>query len=212
MSDVPFYEEETGGRVYVTTSTGWRVECMPVAGALMRVGTASAEPEKPAPPTYKVTDVAGEVETFPHDATSIEDPKTTNEEREAWGAYLIAKSAYEQELAEVEARRNLKKARFMALKGIRLPKQPDLEAWAKEQAEYDIPVANDPTERLVEFISQEVMPTPADGYRVAAGISRASGLSREVLDTVEATFRHTLGWSGGADASADPGAAGESQP
>ena len=40
------------GRVIVTTSTGWRVECLPYGDDLMRAGTALVLPEKPDPPTY----------------------------------------------------------------------------------------------------------------------------------------------------------------
>ena len=46
---------------------------------------------------------------------------------------------------------------------------------------------------LLAFIDNEVIHTAEDGAKITAGIMRASGLDQEALDTVEATFRDSLG-------------------
>jgi hypothetical protein len=209
-----FYEEDDRGRVYVTTSTGWRVECMPVGDLLMRVGSKLKDPEEPEPPTYTMTDVTGDTREIPHDEVSIEDPKTTDAEREAWAEYLDLSEEYDRETLRITRIRNEQKARFIALRGIKVEGIPsDLDEWAREQEDlYGLEIPTPPRERLAAFLHHEVVRTESDGIKISAGIFRATGLDEEVMDQIEATFLGSMGRTGRANPETDQGTSEEEEP
>ena len=120
------------GRVYVTTSTGAKVECLPYGDLLVRAGSTLIPPEMPTPPTYTMTDGDGEERRIAYSEKSIQDSSTPDEDKAAWASYLDQMAAYQTELAALEARRNLQRVNIMALKAVRVVGQPDLEIWAKE--------------------------------------------------------------------------------
>lgn len=207
-----FYEIEDG-RVYVTTSTGARVECLAMGDQLMRVGTAILDPTEPTVPMYEVPDfTGGEPEVFPHNAKSIEDANTSDEDRAAWAEYLVAKADRDAKAAANESRRATLRVRFMALRATRVVGQPDLEEWAREQEEeWAIPVPDGETDRLLFYWTTEAVKTQEDGYKVFNGVMAATGLDEEVLDQVEEMFRNSLGRPNGADAAQDTGDAEEGE-
>lgn len=208
--------EIVDGKVIVTTSTGWQVECLPYGDDFMRAGTALSFPEKPAPPTY----LLGEPEEgerqirVPYTETSIDDEKTPAEDTEAWGKYLIARSAYDRETAILQTQQSLMKARVMIHKATRIIDPPDLTAWAKERDEfYGIPRQSSEESILFEFYTAEISKSSDDILKIMAGIMRATGVEEEVLDQFEINFRDTVGGSEGENAegdSKDPSAETES--
>ena len=175
----------------------------------MRVGQNLVEPPEPEGPTYTITGVGGAEEQRPHDAESIADEKTTDDERLAWAFYIEQREEWEAHVAKIEAQRGEMRGRFMALRGIKVRGLPDdLESWAKEQhALYGFEIEDGalPHDKalLLAFIDQNIIRTPTDGAKVTAGILRASGLDQEALDAAEATFLDTLGQTGRADAETD---------
>lgn len=204
-----FYKVEDNGTVVVTTSSGWIVECQPVAALLLRVGQNLVEPLPPEPPTYTVIGIGGASEQRPYDQEAADDPKTPDEDRAKWAVYLEQKRVYEAEVARITNQRNEMRGRFMALRGVRVRDLPvDLEAWAEEQRTlfgFEIEDNGLPHEHALRlaFIDNEVIHTAEDGAKITAGIMRASGLDQEALDSVEATFLNTLGRGNGADAGRD---------
>jgi hypothetical protein len=206
-----FYEIEDG-HVYVTTSTGARVECLAMGDQLMRVGTAILDPTEPTVPTYTAVSVEGGTEDFPHNEKSIQDPKTPDEDRAAWAEYLVAKADHDAKAAANESRRATLRVRFMALRATRVVGQPDLEEWAREQEEeWAIPVPDGETDRLLFYWTTEAVKTQEDGYKVFNGVMAATGLDEEVLDQVEEMFRNSLGRPNGTDAAQDTGDAEEGE-
>ena len=216
MSD--FYTVENDGTIVVTTASGWAVECQPVADLLLRVGQNFVEPDLPTAPTYIVTGAGGEQDERTYDQEAIDDPKTPDEDREAWAAYLDAQADYDARMTAIEQKRNEMGGRFMALRGVKVRNLPDdLESWAEEQRalfgfELDDNGLPHPAALQLAFIDNEVIRTQTDGAKITAGIMRASGLAQEALDSVEATFRNTLGQTGRADAEGDTGVSGETGP
>jgi hypothetical protein len=196
MSD--FYQVEEDGTVVVTTSTGWECECQPVADLLLRVGSNLLELEEPQPPTYIAHGVGGATETKTYDQEGIDDPSTPEEDKAAWADYLERKAAYDERAADNERKRNEMRGRFMALRGIKVRGMPEnLDAWAQEQSllfglEIDENLPRDAALKLA-FIDAEVVRTAQDGAKITAGMMRAQGMDQEALDTVEATFRDSLG-------------------
>jgi len=209
------YRVEGDGAIVVTTSSGWEVECQPVADLLLRVGQNLVEPEPPTVPTYTVTGAGGETDQRPYDQEAIDDPSTPDEDRERWAAYLDARADYDAEMDRVETRRNEMRGRFMALRGAKVRRLPEnLDAWADEQwalfgfeiEDGDLPHA---TALQLAYIDNEVIRTQDDGAKITAGIMRASGLAQEALDQIETTFLDSMGYGNGADAEGDPGVSDE---
>ena len=214
MSD--FYTVEPDGTVIATMQSGWVVECLPVGDLLLRVGDHIERPVEPSPPTYTMGGVGGATEERDHNQESIDDPKTSEAEREAWMVYLAQKAAYDARMAEIEARINEMRGTFINLEGIKVRGLPaDLPAWAdKQRARYGFEIdGTDDESLLLAFISHNVIRTMRDGVRITAGILRASGLDQEALDAAEASFLDTLdGRQGGGDDSGDQGVSGEGEP
>jgi len=212
------YRVENDGTIVVTTASGWEVECQPVADLLLRVGQNLVEPELPEPPTYVVTGAGGETEPRTYDQEAIDDPKTPDEDREKWAAYLDEKTAYDAAMEAVEQKRNELRGRFMALRGVKVRGRPDdLDAWADEQRTlFGFEIADDGLPHdaalLLAYIDQHVIRTQSDGAKVTAGIMRASGLAQEALDSIEATFLDSLGQGRRTDAEGDTGVPGETEP
>ena len=204
------YQVEDGGAVIVVTSSGWTVECQPVARQMLKAGEFLVEPVEPEPPTYTVAGVGGATEQRAYDQEAADDPKTPDEDKAKWAAYLETKALYDAALANITNQRNEMRGRFMALRGVKVRGLPDdLEQWAQEQRDlFGFEIEDDglPHNAALKlaFIDNEVIHTQDDGAKITAGIMRASGLDQEALDQVEATFLDTMGLGGGADAETDP--------
>lgn len=199
--------EMVDGEVVVTTSTGWRVVCLPFGDDLMRAGSALVYPEKPEPPTYRLGEPEeGEREIWvPYTEASIADPDTPEADRQAWAEYLPLRNAYEREVASIQDRQATMRARVMIYRATRVLGQPDLTRWAREREEiYGIPTSGDERELLFQFFTAEVAKTTVDTMRLMAGIMRATGVTEEVLDQFEGNFRRSLGAPEGQDAQGNP--------
>ena len=214
MSD--FYTVEPDGTVIATMQSGWVVECLPVGDLLLRVGAHIERPDEPEPPTYQMDGVGGSSESRMHDAESIKDPKTSDEERAAWEVYAAKRAAYDKRTAEIDGQINEMRGTFINLEGIKVRGLPaDLAAWAdKQRTRYGFEIdGSDDESLLLAFISHNVIRTMRDGVRITAGILRASGLDQEALDAAEASFLDSLeGRQGGGDDSGDQGVSGEGEP
>ena len=199
--------EIVDGKVIVTTSTGAKVECLPYGDDLMRAGTALTLPDKPEPPSYLLGEPEeGERQIYvPYTATSIDDETTPAEDTAKWAAYVPLLLAYNLEVAAIEEKQALMRARVMIHKATRVIDQPDLHVWGKMQEEfYGIPVPADENELLIQYFTTEVSKSSEDALLLMAGIMRATGVTEEVLDAFEANFRNQMGNSSGKDAKADP--------
>ena len=198
--------EVIDGKVIVTTSTGARVECLPYGDDLMRAGTALAFPEKPEPPTYLLGDPEEDERQIyvPYTATSIDDETTPPEDTQAWAEYVPLLLAYNLEVAAIEEKQALMRARVMIHKATRVIDQPDLQVWAKMQNEfYGIPVPEDDEDLLLQYFTTEVSKSSEDALLLMAGIMRATGVTEEVLDAFESNFRDQVGDGAGTDAEGD---------
>ena len=211
MSDL--YTVESNGTVTATMQSGWIVECLPVGDLLLRVGSHIERPTEPEPPTYTMDGVGGTNETRTHNAESIADPKTSEEERAAWTVYQAKLLQFETRTVELDAQVNEMRGTFINLEGIKVLGLPDdLAAWADNQRlRYGFEIdASTPADLLLAFIEHNVIRTMRDGVRITAGILRASGLDQEALDQAEATFLDTLeGRTGRSVDSGDQDVSGE---
>ena len=193
--------EVENGRVYVTTSTGWRVECLPYGDDLMRAGTALVLPDKPIPPTYIVGE-GEEAIRLPYTAAAIEG--ASDVDKLAWDQYVEAMGDYTAIELAVRFQQSLMRSRVMVHKATKVANMPDLKAWAQEREEfYGIPVPQTDRDILFQFFTTDVAKTEDDIMRLMVGIMRATGVSEEVLDAFESNFRNPVGRAEGQDADAD---------
>lgn len=175
--------------ITVTTSRGIEVECLPIAAMLEEFEeNIRASIDWPDVPTYTVHYAGGETIEKPHDATSIEDSQTTDEEKQAWADYLLNKQAADAQFAEKRANGYM---RLLSVDGIKVLNEQD--DWQQRHEFYGMTVPDDPLERTVHYFRTEVIGSQDDIYLIMLGVYRASGYDEEVLSQVEASFRASLG-------------------
>jgi hypothetical protein len=184
-------------KVIVTTSRGQRVECLPVL-AMLEAIRMEEEEKIPPPVTYTVTDVTGDTQEREHDAESIQDKRTTDEERAAW-------HERQEVIAEIEGRINERTLKVIGTKGIRMLDMPPDEEWIEEHAFLGFDVPKTKIARLYHYFTTEVIGTPQDGLDIMAGIARVTGADEEVVGTIEDRFRTEMEKPQGEDAQGDQG-------
>lgn len=159
-----------------TTSQGFKIEFLPIPQAIRKFHTTHPEPQ---PPTYTVTLATGGTEEHPHTEQTIE----TDDEKAAWQNYLRALSEY-----------NEKFLRICLVKGVRV--HAEMDEWLAEQAALEIPVAENPTERKIEWILDRILIDKNDYEAVMMGVMRASGAPEELMTQIESLFRGEMGEPG----------------
>lgn len=192
-------------RVIVTTSRGWRVECLPVQPMLDELGTAESHPDMPPIPTYVVTDVSGATVEQRYTAEIVASDDTPEEDRLAW-------QRREEKLAEVRAELSERRLRVIGTRGVKVLDMPADEKWIPEHEWLYGSVPENPFERRYHFFKTEVIGTAEDGMVLAAGIYRASGVDEEVITLIEDSFRASMGGQTGTDTAPDTEDTGEEGP
>jgi len=189
-SNIVTLYEEIDGQIIVTLDSGARVRCMPVGDLFAQVGQGIKDPPKPKPPTYTVVDIAGDVTEHDHTQATIDDERTEEETRQEWAAYQADLADWKKACAENNAKRTEMRGRFLIRKGFQVMDLPNLVKWAEEQRElYGFDIPSDPLGLYDAYIQHEVVRTRHDGELIALGMYKASGMSEEVLGSIESTFR-----------------------
>lgn len=188
--------------VVVTTSRGKRVECLPITPMLDEL-QAEYDEKMPPAPTHTITDVAGSSIEIPYTDKTIEN--APDDDKERWAKYIEEKSAVESELNE-------RRVRIIATRGIRIIGMPPDDEWVKEHKFLGYDVPDGKLQRLYHYVKTEVIGTRDDGYKISVGIHRASGIDKEVLDKLEASFRGASGGPKGKDAKSSTQDNGKDEP
>ena len=162
----------------------------PVSQVLIQKTTEAVRRELKAaglplePPSYTVATVAGTVETFVHDETTL----SSDEDKAAWASYQAA-------TAQLARDTNERVTKLLMLKGIDVADPPP--AWAEDQKWLGIEVSDDPRERKLAYIQTDVLKTPDDIVVATMRIMQLSltGLPEEDLEAIEAMFRSSMAGS-----------------
>ena len=190
LEDLP--EGEAG--VFVTTSRGVEVECLPIADVIeAQEANIRALVEWPEQPTRVIADVAGSEMEEPLSQKYVESGQATEEQVEAWAGYVEAKAQAE---AKFSARLNDGRVKLLAQRGVRWDASLE-EEWKKDDEWAGMTVPEDSRARTLHFFGTQVLGNLGDLYRVLFGIYRASGYDEEVLDLMEDSFRSEMGRAGG---------------
>ena len=156
------------------------------------------------PPTYTAQTAGGGQETHPHDAESVRAEETSEAERQAWDAYLLARARLEAEVRE-------RVSRYVLFQGVVAPDPPaewvDLQRWLR------VEVPDDPRDLKLRYIEAEILKTPSDLMEAMLGVLRLSmaGVPQADLEAMERFFRRALERHGAA-APADQAGAVDGQP
>jgi len=200
-------------RVLFTTSRGVTGECMPVAAALEAMeANIRGSIDWPETPTRTVTDVAGSEMDIPLTQDYVDGNEATDEQRLEWADYLIAAQDAQ---AEFNRRHSTGLAKLLAWDGFKPLNAEKLYAeWAEQDEWLEMTVPETERERAFHFFQTRVLGNAdTDTKGIAAGIMRASGYDKEVLDQYERRFRSDLGQSTDGDgAGENPGDTGIPEP
>lgn len=166
------------------TARGVKIEFLPIPRAIQKFQMSHSQPE---PPQYEIKTATGIVEKHPHNETTLE----TDADKAAW-------AEYQKQLSDF----NEKFLRICFVRGVRV--HADMNEWIAEQKALDIPVAEDVTERKVEWITDWVLATREDYQQVLLGVMRASEVPEDLLKQIEGLFRGQVGQSNGNGTSETP--------
>jgi len=194
LADIP-------ARVIRTTTRGVEVECLPVAIEFETMEQNIRESiEWPGKPTYDLTDVAGSTMQMDMSQEWV-DSQATEEQRQEWSDYQVELARGQ---AEYDARIGEARAKFLSVKAIRLV-DPSLEdTWREEHEWLGMTVPDDPRRRALHYFQTEIIGNPeTDMATIITGMYRASGTDPELMERVEASFRHKVGEPGGNSAGDD---------
>lgn len=178
--------------VYRTTSRGVKVRCLPIATMMERQeASIRASVDWPEIPTRIITDVSGAEGVEALSQQYIEkDKRATEEQKEAWADYQSEKQAAD---AEYQAKMTVGLTRLIAVHGIELPAGAEKQ-WKKDDEFLLIETPKDENERRVQWFQSRVLgDVGRDLAEIMTGIHEASGYDKEVLSTLEASFREPVG-------------------
>lgn len=159
------------------TSQGFEVEFLSIPRAIEKFHLTHPQPE---PPQYEIQTAVGVVEKHFHTEKTLE----TDEDKGAWKAYQRALNEY-----------NEKFLRVCFVKGIIV--HATMDEWVEEQKALEIPVAENLTERKIEWLLDKVVSTKEDFEQIMLGVMKASGAPEELLTQIESLFRGQMGESNG---------------
>ena len=176
---------------FITTVDGRRVDVRPVSSdrtnqLRLMVGREFRERGEPVDvPTYTVTNVAGDTETYPHDEKTTKSPEVQAQ----WEAHLDT-------IIRLRREEYLRVSRYMFLEGLPVDVPPE---WVERQQEYGFDLPEDPDELKLDYILNELLRCATDRNAAMARISSLSMLgsvSEEAIHAVEASFRRSVGGNG----------------
>lgn len=135
--------------------------------------------EQVDPPTYQVG-----ADTFEHNADTIADPKTTQEEKDAWEAYLACQGPMGMEIRRRQYRTRL-------YKGV---KRDPPQEWIEEQTMLGAFVPESPVDRKIAWL-EDILVTVDDWAGVVMKITRCAleGAGEEALSATETMFQRAMG-------------------
>jgi len=174
----------------IKTVAGLTVKLLPVARVLteqIRLGVLKEYEERGEVmtiPTYLVKTAAGETQEFPHDEETIKDAPA--EDVEKWEKYHDAQRRFERDVSG-------KVTRFLLYRGV-VVDSAEMDKSLQAQAAFGISIPSDEIERIVYYITTELLPTPLDIIRATQAIIILSmaGIEEETLRAVEESFRRAL--------------------
>jgi len=186
--------QEDQQEVFITSS-GREVTLVPVSAYVLQDIAASVEEEfcengeQVDVPTYQITTVAGDVETHPLDAESLEaqDPAETERRKKAWADYQDCQR-------RMSNRQGTLTQDYMFREGVDGDPDSD-EAWIRNQKRLSLKVPEDPDERKFVYVTRWLLRSVPDQLNAAERITiltARGGVNERKLQSAVKSFRNTL--------------------
>ncbi len=133
----------------------------------------------PEPPMYEAETAAGNIERHPHDEESLQ----TDEDREAWEAYKIAK-------AEATGEQIERIVSLLFTRGVDWDQVPLSDGeWREDQEAFDIEIPTDRRELYRHYIMTEIISSGEELNDLVATLMEQTGIPKEVMTSVRESFR-----------------------
>lgn len=168
---------------FFTTSAGIEIELSPVPPlqAEMARGAAQKEAESlygvAVKPTYR-TEMD---EELPHDEKTIEDERTTPEDKAAWAKYQEVQAQIEQHVSNATMR-------FFLFYGVKADPDAD-KSWEAVQRHFKIEIPDDPIDRKIHYVQTQLIASQNDLGEIVARIMSIGGVRQDLIDAAVASFR-----------------------
>lgn len=132
----------------------------------------------PDPPTYETTTVSGDVEVFPHDATTV----VTEEEKKALADYL-------QETGRCDDEVTLRLLNYVIMEAVTIKMVgKDIEHWKKRQKLIGMDVSDDPDELELQYKQSKVIGCKEDVQNILRIVMALTGVPEEDIALAEESF------------------------
>jgi hypothetical protein len=199
------------------TAEGREVRLLPVAQVLLmglRSAVVKEFTERGEPvdvPTYTVTSVTGETETHPLnelllDNSPNQDENTKN--KKAWAVYKDCQ-------ARIELEYNARLSRICLVYGVKYDQaEYEKNLWANKQGLFGVEIPTTEPDRLVHYLSTEVLKTPTDLYEAVlrvVDLSMDHAVGEEAVQASVDSFRNSLRSTRGSESDTADATAGEVQ-
>jgi len=113
------------------------------------------------------------------------DDLQTDEEKEQWAEYV-------QKRNSLTEKRSANVAKAILFHGVDID-DSDIDIWKQEQEEiWGLEVPNNRIDLKVDYINSEIIGNADDIANIMAGVMQKSGVPKEALEEMRATFRGTL--------------------
>lgn len=165
--------------VEFTNSRGIKVTLRAMSPFIVQLATESIE--RPEIPTYVTEIEGGGSETVFHDEKSILDPKTSEEDKQAWAEYQIALREADRKSSEIMMNVILIESVDVAI--------DDIPRWIHKQKMMGITVPENEDERLLLYKKEYVIACPADMEEITKIVMTLTGVSREEIDIAKKSFQ-----------------------
>lgn len=142
----------------------------------------------PEPPTYEVTDAAGDQHQVKHDAKSAEE---NDETKAAWAAYQgkLADWQLLVDLQESEINKRILRAITLCV----IVDKSAYAQWIEEQEFIGVPVPETPAARLSAYVETHVISSTDDVFKLMTAVMKVSGMADDqVAEAAERSFRAAM--------------------
>lgn len=173
---------------YFESSAGTKLKIKAVPMLLLEEVRLRAMENIPLPPlpTYQVEILDGSLVPYEHDEKSIQDDKTTPEEKAAW-------TAYQAVIRDRQSAAANKVMELLLAKGVELEREvTSIGDWVEIQNYFGIRLPENPIALKIHYLKTEVLTGPDDIQRLIGKVMEASGIDPKLLQAARNSFRDNL--------------------
>ncbi len=183
--------------VVVKLPNGHKIKCYPIVFLMDAIKTQFTERlDALVIPTYELAGVGDSSITKTYNDKTILGKDVPEEDQIAYTEYKVAAN-------RINSEASMAQLKAIAVKGSRVLTRKPEEEWIANLEFLGIEVPESENERLWLYFKTEVLSSIQDGIQIILGVTRASGVSEEVIAKRLASFQNKMGGGEGTDAAED---------